>query len=98
MNLEANPAEVIEDDRHRERCGNADPGEHTGTKPLRQHQARDSGRDADQAAHPGPPRGSSQFLTAWPSLTNNYLNEKNANQSGGVNPKGSKHGLSNRLA
>jgi|SRR5689334_12191308 len=98
MNLKADPAKVIEDDRHRERGGNADAGEDTGTKPLRQHQARDRGRDTNQAAHPGPPRGSSKFLTTWPSLTNNYLNEKYTDESGGINPKGCKHGLSNRLA
>src|SRR5947208_16577508 len=98
MNLKADPAEVIEDDRHRERGGNADAGEHTGTKPLCQHQARNGGRDTDQAAHPGPPRGSSQFLTTWPSLTNNYLNENYADESGGVNPKGCKHRLFDRLA
>lgn len=82
--FEADEAEVVEGDGDGDRGGDGEAGEEGGAEALGEGEAGHGGGDGDEAAGPGPPVGLAGFVSAGKMLTEEELEEEEAEEAGKV--------------
>lgn len=85
MDLEPDPAKMIEHNRGDQRGRHADTGKYPGAHLLCKGDAGQGSSDAEQATRPGPPRCSHELIGAGPRFPEKKLNQQDAAQSRKVN-------------